>query len=133
MKLNSIRKNFFRLTVIMALVGSLSGCVYMVVGGIGALGGYVISPDTVEGATSNDAESVWDTTVDILSVMGLIEEQYKSTGLIVARVNGAKVTVAIIPLNSTTVKLSVRARKFKLPKITVAQDVFVKIMSTLNE
>ena len=26
-----------------------SGCVYLVVGGIGALGGYVVSPDTVEG------------------------------------------------------------------------------------
>ena len=133
MKPAFIQQKFFRSFIIIVLIGSLSGCAYLVVGSIGALGGYVISPDTVEGVTGNDAESVWDATVDIVSVMGTIEEEYKNTGLLMARVNRAKVTIAVIALNSSTTKLTVKARKFKLPKITVAQDVFVKIMSSLNE
>jgi hypothetical protein len=97
------------------------------------LGGYVVSPDTVEGITTNSETEVWDEAIEIISIMGTIMEQQEDAGLIVAKISGSKVTVKITPITDSALKLSVRARKMNLPRIGLAQDVFVKIMSQLNE
>jgi len=103
------------------------------VGGIGAVGGYIVSPDTVEGITDHDAAIVWDTAVDMISIMGLIDEKNETGGLILASVNGARITIMITSLNETNTKVTVKARKAYLPRISLAQDVFVKIMSRVKE
>lgn len=119
--------------LLIPLLLPLSGCIYLVVGGIGAFGGYIVSPDTVEGLTENDVDSVWDTAIEVLSIMGLVKEDSKASGLIIADVNEAKVTVTIISLNQSMAKVTVKARRAFFPKISIAQDVFVKIMSGLKE
>ncbi len=129
----TFRKNFLISLSCVMIAMSLSSCIYIVVGTVGALGGYMISPDTVEGVTANDKEVVWDAAVNVVSIMGIIEEQEKSSGIMIAKVSGTKVTITITPLNQSTVKLSVKARKSYLPKSQVAQDIFVKIMSQVNE
>ena len=101
----------------------------MVVGGIGAVGGYIVSPDTVEGITDNDIAYVWDTAIETISVMGLINESEESSGMILASIHGAKITITIMSLSASTTKVSVKARKSFLPRISLAQDVFAKIMS----
>ena len=55
-----------------------------------------------------------------------------SGGVIVAKISGSTVTINISSLNETTVKVSVKARKFYMPRINLAQDIFVKIMSNVN-
>jgi hypothetical protein len=130
---NVLKKNFFVSLCCIVITMSLSSCIYIVVGTVGALGGYMISPDTVEGITANDKDSLWDAAVNVVSIMGIIEEQEKSSGIMIAKVSGTKVTITITPLNQSTVKLSVKARKSYLPKSQVAQDIFVKIMSQVNE
>ena len=119
-----------------ALVGFclcvLSGCVYLVIGGVGALGGYVVSPDTVEGITDADETAVWDAALEVLSVMGIIEEQNETGGMIIAKIQKTRVTVTIQTINPTTTKLTIKARRAFIPKIQIAQDVFVKIMSGTN-
>ena len=127
------RKDVIPKLMLLPLILSLTGCVYMIVGGAGALGGYVVSPDTVEGLTKSTQEEVWDSAIEIISVMGTINEELHEGGVILARVSGAKVTVTVSPVNKSTVKLTIKARKAFLPKINVAQDVFVKIMSRLSE
>jgi hypothetical protein len=126
-------KNALVTALLIPLLLSSSGCIYLVVGGIGAVGGYIVSPDTVEGITENSPDEVWDAAIEILSIIGLIEEENHSGGLILASSSGAKITVTIIALNETAVKITVKARKAYLPKISLAQDVFVKIMSRVNE
>ena len=111
----------------------LSGCVYLAIGGVGALGGYMISPDTVEGLAESDTGQVFDTAVEVVSIMGLVEEKNEAGGVIKAKINGASVTVVISEMSTSSVKLSVKARKYYLPKSSLAQDVFVKIMSRVNE
>ncbi|GEM_PF-289781 len=140
-------KNFF---LFCALSGMLvfTGCVYVAVGGIAALGGYVVSPDTVQGVAKVDDQSLWDTAVEIVSIMGTIREEYHAgedkvyTGkktlkegesIILAVVNGAKVTIMIVPTGANSAQLSIKARKAFIPKMTVAQDIFVKIMTHINE
>ncbi|MBF0480005.1 MAG: hypothetical protein HQL26_11030 [Candidatus Omnitrophica bacterium] len=126
-----IRKFF--LVLLVPIVFSFSGCIYLIVGGLGALGGYVVSPDTVEGLTNNDRKSVWENAKEIVTVMGTPLEEMKDSGVITAKIQGAKVEIAIVPVSDKTVKVRVKARKAGLPKISVAQDVFVKIMSRMNE
>ena len=134
MKFLPFKKNsMIRILLIPIILLALNGCIYLVVGGIGAVGGYIVSPDTVEGLTENDKETVWDGTIDIVSIMGTIQEQSENGGILIAKISGAVVTVTITTLNDSTVGLSVKARKAYLPKISIAQDVFVKIMSHLNE
>jgi len=127
---------------------SFTGCVYVVVGSIAALGGYVVSPDTVEGIAKVDEQTLWDTSMDIVSIMGTIQEQYQAgadnlysgkdapkpgQSIILAVINGAKVTITITPIGVESAKLSVKARKAFIPKMTIAQDVFVKIMTHVEE
>ena len=133
MKFPNISKNALIAVLVIPLLFSFSGCIYLVVGGIGAVGGYIVSPDTVEGITENDTATMWDSAIEVLSVMGLIEEENETGGMILANVSGAKITVTIISLSPMATKVTVKARKAYLPRISLAQDVFVKIMSRVNE
>lgn len=126
-------RNTFFTAVLAGLLISASGCVYLVVGSLGALGGYVISPDTVEGVTGYDQSEVWDAAIEIISIMGTIDENKADGGIITAKVNGAKVTVNITPVSSRTNKVTVKARKGIFPKIGLAQEIYIKIMTHLSE
>src|SRR5574339_432771 len=86
-----IHQKIVKCLVCIPILFNLSGCVYLVVGGIGALGGYIVSPDTVEGITENDAMTVWDSAVEVVSIMGLIQEQQEEGGIIQAKMNKANV------------------------------------------
>jgi len=133
LKFPRISKNLLAVVLLIPMLTICSGCIYLVVGGIGAVGGYIVSPDTVEGLTDTGAEKVWDTAVEVISVMGLIEEENKAGGIILANVSGARITVTIMSLSQSTTKVTVKARKAYLPRISIAQDVFVKVMSRIKE
>ena len=96
MKLNTGYQKIIKKLVMLPLLLSLSGCVYLVVGGIGALGGYIVSPDTIEGITSNDELTVWDAAEEVMGLMGVIEESSENAGMIIADVQGAKITVSVL-------------------------------------
>ena len=127
-----IRQKFLTGFFLASLVLSLSSCVYLVIGGMGALGGYVVSPDTVEGIlTEKEQADVWQAAIDVVSIMGIISEKSEPGGVIVAKVENAKVTVTIFQLSKSTVRLTVKARKAFFPKIKIAQEVYVKIVNEL--
>ena len=125
-------KNFFLSALLLANLFFPSGCVYFIVGGVGAVGGYIVSPDTVEGIAQHDAASVLSSAVEIVSVMGVIEEKNDEGGFIIAKINGSRVTIIVTALNDSMAKLSIKARRAFFPKISVAQDIFVKIMNGLQ-
>ncbi len=127
------KKGTLPFLILFCLLIFLSGCVFLVVGGVGALGGYIVSPDTIEGVTDHDQAQAWDAAISIISIMGTILEKSEQGGLIISKVSGTKVIVNVIPISGSTVKVSVKARKAFLPRIKVAQDVYVKIMTRLAE
>lgn len=110
-----------------------SGCGVVIIAGLGALGGYVISPDTVEGIVGYGESELFASAGDVLSTMGTINEKSQSMGEISAMVSGSKVTVNVIPQSKTSTKLKVKARKWFFPKIVVAQDVYMKTVRRLQE
>ncbi len=110
-----------------------SGCGVVVIAGIGALGGYVISPDTVEGIIGYSETELYTSATDVLSIMGTVTDQTKGVGRIAANLSGVRVTVDVLPTSKSTTKLRVKARKWIFPKIAVAQDVYIKIVRKLQE
>ena len=126
-----IKRLFFTLFLLASL--TLNGCVWLVVGGVGALGGYVVSPDTVEGVTGNSSEELYESAVKVVSIMGQIQAKSKVAGEISAMIAGADVKVTIVPINTQTARIRVKARKLFLPKIQTAQDVYLKIIEQLKE
>ena len=126
-----------RMNILVSLSAALilfsSGCGVVVIAGLGALGGYVISPDTVEGIVGYSEGELYSSAGDILSIMGTVSEQSKGTGHIVANLSGVRVTVDVIPQSKSTTRLRVKARKWVFPKIAVAQDVYMKVIRKLQE
>lgn len=127
-----LRKQFMVLFV-SAMIFSASGCGVVIVAGLGALGGYVISPDTVEGIVGYSEDELFASAGDVLSVMGTVSERSKSMGEFSAMVSGVRVTVNVIPQSRTSTKLKVKARKWIFPKVAVAQDVYMKTVRRLQE
>lgn len=115
------------------LILTSAGCGIIVIAGLGALGGYAISPDTVEGILGYSEGELFRSASDTLSVMGMVTEQSKGTGHIVATIASVRVTVDVLPTSKSTTKLRVKARRWAFPKMAVAQDVYVKIVRKLQE
>jgi len=112
---------------------TLNGCVYLVIGSVGALGGYAISSDTVQGTVEKDYHEVWDAAESVVNIMGRITRQNENSGRLEAIVNNARVTIGVAQFTPKLVRLTVRARKSFFPSISTAQDVYIKIISYLGK
>lgn len=129
-----IAKAFFVAIVSLSLLGSLSGCSAILVGAaVGAVGGYVVSPDTVEGGVGKTTEEVWQAAYEVAEIMGRITEEYETEGKIIARINDAVVTIKLFAMKADTTKITVKARRTMVPKIHLAQDVYTKITRQLEK
>jgi hypothetical protein len=123
---------FFQILFLGLVCLYASGCFFLVVGGLGAVGGYAITQDTFEGVSSKGQDEIFTAANKVLSIMGTIIDESPKDGEIKALVNGNHVTVKIIQINLTTSKLRVKARNTIFPRIGVAQEVYTKIMNQLE-
>jgi hypothetical protein len=110
----------------------LAGCVPLLIGGVGVLGGYAISKDTIAAETSKDIEDIWRSSKDVVSIMGIIKSADEETKVIEASIYSSSVTIRIERMTEATNRLKVKARKLMMPNIGLAQKVFVKIMQKLE-
>jgi len=124
---------FFHIVFAAFLCIFSSGCIFLVIGGAGAVGGYALSRDTFEGVSSKGQEELMAAAHKVVSIMGTITDERPKDGEIVATVYGNHVTVDIIQINLTTSKLRVKARNGIFPRIGVAQEIYTKIMNQLEQ
>ncbi|MDO8675725.1 MAG: hypothetical protein Q7K71_06405 [Candidatus Omnitrophota bacterium] len=118
----------------LVLVVSAAGCTApLLFIGAGAVGGYAVSGDTFEGITAKSQEEIWDAAYRVASIMGTIEEDNRRSGQMTARINGARVTITLVPVNLTSTTLRIKARKGIFPRRGTAQEVYVKINTQLEE
>jgi hypothetical protein len=128
----SLRQKTFAFILATLLAFSTSGCIMLAVGAAGVVGGYVISPDTVEGSIARSLDETWTSAKEITGIMGRVAEENTAQGILVAEIAAARVTVTLIAINPTTTKISVKARKAFMPKIDLAQDVYIKIVNSFE-
>lgn len=124
---------FFYVFLVVFMCFFSNGCVWLVVGGVGAVGGYAVSRDTFEGVTSKGQEELLAAAHKVLSIMGAITDERPKDGEIKAMVYGNHVTVDVIQINLTTSRLRVKARNGIFPRIGIAQEVYTKTMNQLEE
>ena len=125
-------KSFLVVLFLSCFVAHLSGCVYLIIGSVGAVGGYAISSDTVQGTIERESGDVWEAASSVVNIMGRITRESQDGGKIEAIVNNAKATIAVAQFTPKLVKLTVKARKSFFPSISTAQDVYMKIITHLG-
>ncbi len=105
-----------------------SGCVPLIVGGAGVLGGYAISKDTIQGETDKDYNTLWNAAKTVAKIKGTIKTEDKTKGYLELTVGSSRVVVQLSRLTKTANRLRVSARRMGLPNIDLAQEIFVKIL-----
>ena len=134
MDMVAYRSRFLHGALALAVVFSTTGCAALfLAAGAGAVGGYAVSRDTFEGVTAKSQEEIWDAAKRVMSIMGSVEEDNRHNGQMVARINGAAVTLTLFPVNLTTTKIRIKARKGIFPRIGTAQEVYTKIINQLDQ
>lgn len=107
---------------------SISGCAPLIIGSaVGALGGYAVSKDTIQGETDKSYDSLWNAAFTVSKIRGEIKYENKTKGYIELEAESSKVYIRLIRLTVSTTRLRVSARKYHLPNMSLAQDIFVKI------
>jgi len=120
---------FLSYLLILFLGISLCGCWAFVVGSaVGALGGYAISRDTIQGETDKDSDALWESAISVLESMDAIEIDDSTRGKLQAKVGRTKITVKTEQLTPNTARLKVKCRKGILPNLTLSQKLYVRII-----
>lgn len=109
---------------------SLSGCLAPIIvgGAVGALGGYAISKDTVQSETDTPYDNLWNSAVQVAKVRGIVEQEDSVKGYLKVKVEVSDVQIRLVRLTRATTRMRVSARRYHLPNLSLAEDIFVKIM-----
>lgn len=129
-----MRRILFSFILLLVLFINVTGCMPLIVGGtVGALGGYAISKDTIQGETDKSYNSLWDAALQVSRIRGIIKQENSARGYIELVADSSRVWIKLIRLTQVTTRLRVSSRnKYRLPNIALAQDIFVKIIEEAN-
>lgn len=112
---------------------NILGCAALIIGSAaGAVGGYAVSRDTIQGETDKRYDNLWDAALTVSRIRGQIKYEDRTKGYIELEAESSRIDIRLIRLTAATTRLRVSARKYHLPNITLAQDIFVKIMEEVK-
>ena len=107
----------------------ISGCAPLIIGGaVGALGGYAISKDTIQGETDIGYQELWGSAVRVVRLRGIPQYEDNLKGYIRAEIDSSKVWVRLVRLTKTATRLRISARKYHFPNRTLAEELYIKIL-----
>ncbi len=125
-----MKKFAVRLFIIPLILISVSGCLAPIIvgGAVGALGGYAISKDTVQSETDTPYDNLWNSAVQVARIRGVIEQEDSLRGYLKVKVEASEVQIRLVRLTRATTRMRISARRYHLPNLNLAEDIFVKIM-----
>jgi len=124
-----MKKIILNLLVVIFLSSSCLGCLPLVLGGAaGALGAVAVTKDTIQGETDKPYDSLWSAAIRISRIRGTIKKQDDLKGTIELEVESGRIWISLVRLTRATTRLKISARKYHLPDLGLAQEIFVKIM-----
>lgn len=127
--INSLHTKNLTYLLIFALVISCSGCVWFFVGSaVGALGGYAISRDTIQGETDKGLEELWESALRVLDTMDASEIDDSLRGTVRAKIGRTTAKITIEQLTPHTARVKVKCRKGLLPNLTLSEKLYVRIV-----
>jgi len=108
---------------------SILGCAPLIIGAaVGALGGYAVSKDTIQGETDLSFEALWNSALTVAKIRGTVRVEDYTQGYISLDIKPNKVDISLVRLTQATTRVKVSARKYHLPNLDLAQDIYVKIL-----
>lgn len=115
---------------VVIFIVNISGCAAFIVGGaIGAVGAYAVSKDTVQGETDKPYEALWSAAVKVARIRGAIKKEDSVRGQLELEAEASRVQIKLIRLTRATTRLRISSRKYHLPNLDLAQDIYAKIMN----
>jgi len=125
-----VKKFAVRLFIIPLILISISGCLAPIIvgGAVGVLGGYAISKDTVQSETDTPYDNLWNSAVQVARIRGVIEQEDSLRGYLKVKVEASEVQIRLVRLTRATTRMRISARRYHLPNLNLAEDIFVKIM-----
>ena len=125
-----MKKFAVRLFIIPLILISISGCLAPIIvgGAVGVLGGYAISKDTVQSETDTPYDNLWNSAVQVARIRGVIEQEDSLRGYLKVKVEASEVQIRLVRLTRATTRMRISARRYHLPNLNLAEDIFVKIM-----
>lgn len=131
-KSNHMRlKNLLQGFAVLLVLFQLAGCFWLIVGTAGAVGGYAVTRDTIQGEYDVGYSDAWKSAVEVCGLLGIVNTKDSSLGTIQATVDRVKVKVEVTQLTPEATRLKVKARKGIFPRLGTAEKVFVKIVQQL--
>lgn len=109
-----------------------SGCVPLLIG-VGAVGGYAISKDTLQAEIDARFSDTYRASEDVLLEMDAeMKYQDSHAGRLEASLSGSLVKIRIESLTDSAQRIRVSARKMFLPDMNLANRILVKIIKKLK-
>jgi len=107
-----MKKKFLILGLIPFICIYLSGCVagVIVAGAAGALGGYAISKDTIQGDTDKPYDMLWESATAVSQSLGTIKQEDSQRGRIYLESESSKVYINLVRLTRSTTLVKISAR-----------------------
>jgi len=112
---------------------NISGCAPLLFVAAGGVGVYAISKDTVQGDSDTPYESIWDAAIRVAKIRGAVKKEDFNRGSIEVDVKPNKVWIRFERLTPATTRMRVSARKYHLPNIDLAQELFIKILEEAKQ
>lgn len=108
----------------------MSGCgpEILVGAAVGGAGVFAASKDTIQGETDLSYEDVWDAAQMVAKYRGNINTRNFESGILQYSEGKSKVWVKLERVTDSTTRLKISSRKYKMPNLDLAQQVYTKIL-----
>lgn len=124
-------KTVFSFLLVPFFAAGLAGCAFLVIASVGAVGGYAITSDTIQGEYDIRFADIWREALETCDTLGYVTAKDPSVGTIHAEVDQAKVRVDVVRLTQEATRLKVKARKGIFPRRATAEKIFLQIVQQL--
>lgn len=123
-----MRKRSVIFCILIFLTPLSSGCWFFV----GGATGYEVSSDSVRGHFDTSLDNAYQVSLKVMRSKGNTTMEDKKGGWIKAEIEGYNVAAHIEKLTPKTVRITISARKYALPKAQFARDILDKISEKLK-
>lgn len=122
-------KNLLLFFLVLHLAVFNTGCIGFYIGSaVGALGGYAISKDTIQGETDKGYSSLQESALKVLNMMEATEINDGANGEIKAKIGRSKVVITMEQLTPSTVRVKVKSRRNIFPNLALSQKLYIRII-----
>lgn len=109
----------------------ICGCAPILIGaavGAGAVGGYAVSKDTIQTDLDRPYEAIWNAALTVSKAYGNMKYENSSTGYIELEQGPTHIQIRLSRMTRATTRIRVKVRKYHLPNMALAQEIFAKIV-----